>query len=198
MRAVWIDEGNDPDYAKCKAHGIDTLYFALRDPRVTRAYLDAVHARGYQVGVYAAWNWPEYSGTGRHFAERVAADVRALRRTGLDPRVQLNDETHSAARIRELLGRWRELYPYQATSWTLEGMQGGWHTPELVRAVLSARVRLAPQAYTGNMERIAEDAVLRDLTRRGYPEEIVSLFYDAAQLPRAWDGWAFTQGRLAA
>jgi hypothetical protein len=42
----------------------------------------------------------------------------------------------------------------------------------------------------------AEDQVLRNLTRRGFPETSVSLFYDAAALPRDWDGFAFTAGRL--
>ena len=43
-KAVWVDAGNDPDYAKLQANGITVPYFDLRDPRVTAAYLDAVKA----------------------------------------------------------------------------------------------------------------------------------------------------------
>jgi hypothetical protein len=46
------------------------------------------------------------------------------------------------------------------------------------------------------MERRESDMVLRDLTKRGFPESSVSMFYDAAQLGVGWDGYAFTQGRL--
>lgn len=200
MKAIWIDAGNDPAYARLQAHGITRAYFSLEDPRVTRSYLEGVRARGLQVGVYAAWNWGEFTGTPEHFAEVTAAKVKAIQGTGARsttfPRVQLNDETHSSSRIIRLLTRWRQLMRYQDTSWTLEGMQGGWHSPELVQTVVDKKVRIAPQAYTGSMERFSEDAILRDLLKRGYPDTLISLFYDAAQLGHDWNGFAFTQGRL--
>ena len=202
MRALLVDEGNDADFAACEKHGIDSLYFALRDPRVTRAYLLDVRAKGYQVGVYAAWNWPGWGSTGKEFAEAVSEAVEALRAPGDPvsfPRVQLNDETHDAARITALLTRWRELHRYQATSWTFEGMQGGWMTPEFVAAVVKARARLAPQAYNGAMTELWDPlAVARDLTARGFESAIVSPMYDAAGLQHYWQGFAFTAGRLPA
>jgi hypothetical protein len=78
----------------------------------------------------------------------------------------------------------------------MESMQGGWMDDEMVAAVLKARIRVVPQAYTGDMRPIAQDAALRDLLRRGFPETSISLFYDAAALPLDWDGFAFTMGRL--
>jgi hypothetical protein len=36
----------------------------------------------------------------------------------------------------------------------------------------------------------------RDLTKRGLPDGLITPFYDAARLPYAWDGFAFTMGRL--
>jgi hypothetical protein len=39
-------------------------------------------------------------------------------------------------------------------------------------------------------------AMARDLTKRGFPDGLVTPFYDAARLPEYWDGFAFTMGRL--
>jgi hypothetical protein len=67
----------------------------------------------------------------------------------------------------------------------------------MVQAVLAARMRVVPQAYTGNMGHIAENAVYLDLLARGFPESSISLFYDAALFPiQEFDGFAFTMGRL--
>ena len=68
--------------------------------------------------------------------------------------------------------------------------------PVFVSRILAARVRVVPQAFHGNMARVESDQVLRDLTRRGFPESSVSIFYDAAALGHNWDGFAFTEGRL--
>jgi hypothetical protein len=69
-------------------------------------------------------------------------------------------------------------------------------SPSFVQRVVGARVRVVPQCFIGNMERRESDMVLRDLTKRGFPESSVSMFYDAAQLGVGWNGYAFTQGRL--
>ena len=68
--------------------------------------------------------------------------------------------------------------------------------PAFVSRVLACRVRVVPQAFIGNMARVESDATLRDVIRRGFPENVVSVFYDAKQLGVNWDGFAFTMGRL--
>ena len=198
MRALWIDAGNDPDWAKIQSHGMSALYFPVSDPApdVKRRLNDA-RGRGFAVGVYMAWNWPQFAGkSGTDMAEAMH-----LLCTSVSPfgalKVQFDIEEHNPALIESCLTRWRALRPKQDTSWTLESFQGGWMTPDFVAKIIELRVRVVPQFYGGQMEPFAQDMALRDLTRRGFPEALVTGFYDAASLPLyMWDGFAFTMGRL--
>ncbi len=199
MRAVWVDSGNDPHWESLAANGITWVYLPLSDPvaDVRRRLLD-VRARGLRGGVYAAWNWYPATG-GAAFAEVVHSLVRLIAPDATSgwPKVQLDDETHDPARILGMLLRWRELRPTTDTSWTFEAMQGGWMTPGFVAEVINRKVRLVPQCYWWDMSATIDTlAVARDLTKRGFPDSLISPFYDAAKLPLSWDGFAFTAGRL--
>jgi hypothetical protein len=217
MRFLWVDEGNDPDWAKVAREGMTGLFFPLRDDTedIVRRLKDT-KGRGLIGGVYGAWNWGglgflETDGAG--FAEWVDSRLKELVAAGLvlsnsRPRVQLNNERHEKSVILSMLRRWRELRPKHDTSWTMEGGQGGWMGPiinssppsDFVTEVISHRVRLAPQLYNGAMTETWDSlAIARDLIRRGFPDGLVSPFYDAAKLGVVhwWDGFAFTQGRLA-
>lgn len=219
MRYLWVDEGNDPDYTKGDRDSINGYFFALFDPRLNPGYLQAVRQKGYAVGVYMAWNWPQYVGkSGAQMAEITVARVKQIAGGFLSnsmPKVQYDIEAHDPALIAACLTRHRELLPQQDTSWTMESFQGGWMDPVFVKAMLACKVRVVPQLYSGQManiglrdsnpalfwrqiaaERVAEDVALKDLLKRGFPQQIISGFYDAASLPQRWDGWAFTQGRL--
>lgn len=199
MKALWVDEGNDPNWAAVEKHGIEQLYFSLQDPRVTKTYLQSVAAKGFGIGVYVVSGWQGFNQpSGALFADAVANKVAAIRMSNVSPRVQLDVEQHDPQFVIDMLAQWRKRMPWQATSWTMESMQGGWMGPDLVAAVINARVRVVPQAYTGDMRPIAQDVTLRDLLKRGFPEHIVTLFYDAKNLPLEWDGFAFTMGRLPA
>lgn len=192
MRAIWVDEGNSPHWDKLAAHQITWVFISLHDSLLNQR-LEQIKARGLVPGVYAAWGW--YPGTGgAEFAEKVHADLKA--KTAVPVRVQLNDEIHDPARIGAMLTRWRQLRPTTATSWTLEGHQGGWFTPQLVQTIIKTKVRVVPQCYSGPMEPTDTLAAVRDITRRGVPDSMVTPFHDAAALRPWWDGWAFTQGRL--
>jgi len=173
------------------------LYLPLSDPPhdVARR-LDDIRTHGYAPGVYMAWNWDMFAGlTGREVAELVHSRVALVSPT-MKVRVQFDIEVHDPVLISETLERWRALRPAQDTSWTLESMQGGWMTPEFVKKIVALRVRVVPQYYHGNMDRVAEDVALKDLLARGFPYALVTGFYDARALPANWDGWAFTMGRL--
>lgn len=193
MRALWVDAKNDPDWIKCR--GMSALYFPVNDPQadLKRRLADS-RSRGFAVGVYMAWNWPE-------FADKDPDDIAELMHSLCAPlgtvKVQFDIEAHDPALIELTLARWRALRPKTDTSWTLESFQGGWMTPEFVQRIIDLRVRVVPQFYVGNMEPIAQDVALKDLLMRGFPYTLVSGFYDAATLPlRGWDGFAFTMGRL--
>lgn len=196
MRAIWIDLGNDADYARLKAHDITEPIYDIRDPRVTKPYLDDVRSRGFQPGVYAAWNWPEVPKDPAGFAEWVDAKVKPLHRSQNAPSVHLNDETHDPVRIVKLLKRWRELRPSKRTVWTFEGHQGGLFDRAAVSAIDACNVILGPQSYTGSMERFESSGVVIDLIRYGFKSTIEPLL-DAADLGLWWSGTAYTQGRLA-
>jgi len=204
VRALWIDSGNDPDFVKIEREDIDTLYFDMFDSRITYAYLQALVDRGFNVGVYMASNWGQFLGkNGTEIAHIVADRVKAIvgkHRTNHFPKVQLDMEEHDPGKSIECLKAFRALKPfrYQDLSWTMEGFQGGWMSPQFVQDVISAHVRVAPQAYAGDMRPFAQDQVLRDLLDAGFPANVISLFYDAANLPIGWNGFAFIQGRLPA
>lgn len=210
MRFTWTVAGDDPDWPTLERHAINGAFAPLWDSLTTPTYLRELQSRVGVVGVYLGHNWfPGESAAAQ--ARRVSAEWKRLQgKTPIkDLRVMLNWEQHDPDDIVEGLQEWRRLHRTVNTSWSMEGMQGGWMGPivsdtvpasEFVQRVLACRVRLVPQGFWGSQGRIdgawAEDQVLRDLTRRGFPENIVSLFYDGKALPRDWDGYAFTAGRL--
>lgn len=197
MRAVWVDEGNDADYAKLRRYGITSPYYAVRDPRVTLSYLRAVREQGFTPGVYVAPEWYPPS-SGPAFAERLHAllESRYPRTAPTFPKVCVDIETHDVGYIVTFLARWRELRPTRVTDWTLEPFQGGLFAPADVQAILAASVTVVPQLYFGDMTLVAGDRVAYDLIAYGFPYQSLLGFYDAAHLPAQWQGYAFTQGRL--
>lgn len=199
MRYLWVDTKQDVDWVKGPAHQITGYFFPVNDPaaEVRRRIADVLNHKT-RPGLYMAWNWSEFSGLNGVGVANKMHTLVTERTVGVAPKVQFDIEAHDPQLILDCLRRWRQLRPTQDTSWTMESHQGGWMSPEFVAEIVRLRVRVVPQAYIGDMKRVAEDFVLRDLLKRGFPEGLVSLFYDAAQLPAGggWDGYAFTQQRL--
>lgn len=192
MRYIWTDAGDDPSWEVGDKHGINGYFAPLWDP-ITPQVLAEAGRRGHVRGVYLGHNWlPGKSPA--EIAAAVSAEYKRLNIPGL--RVMFNLEEHDPEKIASVLEEWRNLHRYVSTSWTMEPMQGGWMFPEFVQRVLNTRVRVVPQTFTGSMQRFESDVVVRDIVRRGFPETIVSPFYDARQLGLGWDGYAFTMGRL--
>jgi hypothetical protein len=200
MKYLWVDSGNDADLTKGDQHDIDGYYFDLFDPRVTEASIGAVASKGHSVGVYMAWNWPQFSGKAPATVAKIVSDkVRMIVGPNTSPnfpRVQFDLEQHNPEFIAQTLEAWRKLQPTRATSWTMESFQGGWMYPAFVQRILACRVRVVPQYYKGDMSPVAEDVGLKDMLVAGFPFTSVTGFYDAAALPANWSGFAFTQGRL--
>lgn len=205
MNYLWVDDGNDPNWDLVKHYRMNGLYFACFDQRLTKTYIDQVKARGFVVGLYMAWNWEQtknLSGPEQMelFSERLGQIAGPNPAAG-HPKIQWNNEEKDTEMIASGLERWRQLRPKHDTSWTLEGMQGGWFSPEFVKRILATKVRIVPQCYRGDMSKQYDVlAAARDLTKRGIPDNVISPFYDAAILDRLeyWDGFAFTMGRLPA
>lgn len=203
-RAIWVDEGNDADYTKLRAYGITAPYYSIRDPRVTRGYLKTVQSLGFTPGVYAAWNWyasPNGGAlAGAAFATQVSQQLDTIMEGVASPPdfplVQLDIETHALPYIFGALDQWRKHRPKRVTSWCLEGYQGGLFSPADAIHIAAKVNEVVPSAYAGDMTPFDAVDVFRNLVSHSFPPGIVSMFYDAAHLPAAWAGYAFTQGRL--
>jgi len=211
MKYLWVDKGNDPDYAKVQRHGINGLFFDLTDARLNKTYLNGVRyaGPGYAVGVYVAHNWPDFhSDNGARHAELVHAKLEAIApKTGNSfPKVQFDIESVRDPQFYiDCFRRWRELRPTRDTSWTFEPWQtrpSSWISPALVDTVTDLGIRVVPQYYMGpspsdprDMRPVAPDMEYKR-TQAKFPKAAVSGFYDAALLGDGWDGFAFTQGRL--
>lgn len=200
MKFIWTVAGDDPDFNNGDKHGIDGYFYPLGDAVTTPAQLKATADRGYVTGVYVGAGWYDNLTPGQYVAKVAAALIALRTKSGvLGLRLMVNLEEHAPDRIIAILEGLREkLGNKVAISWSPEGMQGGWMSSGFVARVVSARVRVVPQAFISDMTRRDESAVLRDLLKAGFTEASVSLFYDAAQLPplRDWSGYAFTEGRL--
>jgi hypothetical protein len=203
VRAPWVDAGNDPDYAKVRACGADSLYFDIRDPRVTIGYLDAVKAQGYGVGVYFRENWPEVPKLPAAAAAWLSGKLSPLDRGPDFPMVCLDIETHDIqGYVLPFLREWRRRRQKRRTDWTLEGFQGGLFTPQDVSAIAAYIIGegspgyICPSNYGGSMQPFAADRVALDLVAAGFTHSILKGMNDAASLGERWDGYAFTQGRL--
>lgn len=193
MRYVWVDAGNDPNWDKMAQYRMTGIFMPMFDARTTPAMMAQIKNRGYAPGIYIGHGWFAPI-TPKDLVAKVAAEYKRVYVPGL--RVQFNLEQHDPNYIAETLERWRAGHKTVGTSWTPEGMQGGWMSPDFVKRVVATKTRVVPQCFVGNMDRRESDMVLRDLTKRGFPESSVSMFYDAAQLGVGWDGYAFTMGRL--
>lgn len=195
--ALWVDEGNDPDYARARANQVNTICRSIRDPRTTAAALKADLDAGFASCVYFAANWydlpaAELATTVSRRLEQVAPKSQPSR-----PAVCADIEVADlAAYVLAFAAQWRKHRPHRVTDLTIEGHKGG-----LIGSsgpAIAARFRfLVPQCYNGLMTEVWDTLEMaRDLTAVGVPLEQVVPFHDAAKLPAWWSGYAFTQGRL--
>ncbi len=202
MRFIWTVAGDDPDYGNCRAHGITGLFAPLFDGLTTNAYLRGFNAEGFIAGMYLGHNWFPALGPVA-LADKVVAEYKRLTNASGegDPalagvRLMLNLEQHDPEFILACVTRVRKQLPIVGLSWSPEGHQGGWMSPEWVAAMVAQKVRAVPQCFVGNMARRESSAIVADLVLRGWPFTSVSPFLDAAQLGTDWEGYAFTEGRL--
>ncbi len=195
MRWIWTDAGDDPSWGIGDKHGIDGYFAPLFDEPLTTEVVRETVARGHAVGVYFGHNWRPLASPEQIVAE-VNAEFKRLVKVAPRLRLMWNLEEQDPEFVADVLEEWRRVQPKVNTSWSPAGMQGGWMHEEFVDRVLACRVRVVPQCFDGSMNRWESDVVKADVVRRGFPEHIVSCFYDAAQLGAWWDGFAFTAGRL--
>ena len=198
MRAIWVDAGNDPDYTKLARYGIDAAFFDIRSARLTPEYFGAVRARGLAPGVYFAGSW--WPGeTGAQVADTVNERLNAIAPNTPpdDPRVCADLEEHDVdGYLLPFFKRWRQHRPRRVTYWLLEAYQGGLFSPPDVAAILHYAIPAGPSVYKGDMTPLDPLDVWTNLASAGFPMSSIVGLWDAAHLPAAWSGFAFTQGRL--
>lgn len=208
MRAIWIDKDAGVEEPRLSAAGLQRLYFAYNEGRLTKQFLQDFRDRGWQVGLYRGHGWDD-DVSAREQAERLNARWEQLY-NGNPLWVMVDEEEHNAQKLLELFGRWRELRPTLATSWTMEPMQGGWWdtsvTPPVFKRdwlegcrqqLLDWNIRFVPQCYGSVVELYDPAVVVHNLELGGVPRDMITPFYDAQLLPmKEYDGCAFLQSRL--
>lgn len=205
MRAIWVDENNDPAWHLLK--DFTDVYVSVRDPRVTLTYLNGIAGRGFHAGLYACsqgTGWPNpTTHSGPAFADWMYEQVQvriAPGTMGSFPKVMLNCETHDVEWLVAMFKRWRKRSPRRETYWSPEGRQAGLWSPAQVKVLNDLAIRVVPQAYRGT-DKTPYDAhlpgVVDEWLKAGLRSDLIWLMYDAAwSLPYNWSGFAFTQGRL--
>jgi hypothetical protein len=195
VNAIWIDQGDVPDYVKLRARGIHSLYFDIRQSGDLNwggwdcaARCSDARRHGFIVGVYWGQSWGEAKYTGAAFADKISRQISGMeelwRAAGesLQCEFQIDLETvngidHSldAAWMTAFFKRWRVIRPGKQTSWTLESYQGGpytWMTRELV-SIINTDINLiiVPQLYTGDVSINVDSASAeRDLRHMRYSD----------------------------
>jgi hypothetical protein len=178
-----------PDLAKAKRYGITRLYWQANDPQITPGMLQAIRDRGIETGIMRDPSWQDDSAI--DLARYLDSDLTRLVLTSPQSAVLADIEYHDPAYVMAFLYEWRQLRPKRITGWTLEPLQGGWFTPELLAELGMAHIVSYPQTYYGNMSSEDADRVRCDLIEAGIPRGMVGLVYDAARIPPKWDGIAF-------
>jgi ribosomal protein S18 len=178
-----------PDLAKAKRYGITRLYWQANDPQISAGLFMAIRERGFEVGIMRDPSWQK--NTASDLARELDADLVRLGSGNAQCAVLVDIEYHDPAYIITFLNEWRQLRPRRETGWTLEPLQGGWFTRELVRKVNDAVVGVYPQSYFGNMSPVSPDLVRSDIVEQLVNRRYVSPVYDAADIPTHWDGIAF-------
>ena len=191
MRYAWTDANDDPSYDQGDKWGVDGYYFPMFDALTTREVIQDCKDRGYAVGIYYGHNW---GGTAPENAAKAHEEYKRVYVPGL--KVMFNWEQHKPDEIANALETWRTLRPTVGTSWSMEGMQGGWMSAAFVKRIMACKVRWVPQSFVGDMVRRESDVTKANIVRRGVPENIVSCFLDGKQLGADWEGFAFTLGRM--
>lgn len=203
IRQCWIDEGNDARGDLHSMFGITDPIFSVRDPRVTRSYLDGQKAKGYAPGLYLCSQgegWPSHHDlSGRAWADWAYNEVQvriAPGTSGSYPKVHLNCETSDAVWLVTMLKRWRARSPKRETSLLIEGRKAGIFSPDQVTAINSLGVYVCIELCAGDMTPHPEGFATLPMLRAGFDPLWLYGVYDAKNLPYDWQGVAFTQGRL--
>lgn len=215
MKASLVIRGGPyvPDLEKAKAYGVNELVFEADDPALRNApeaaanLFAALRAKPehYQIRIMRDVGWPSSGGNPLSIAKALSEDIRLYGggREGGPALVQLSamydgevphDSSFHLAVIREFFRR----RPGRSLVWTIEGLQGGWISNELV-AYINAHPLLiiSPQSYYGNMTPIFIQYTIEDLVRRGIRRDKIQPFIHPQRADAGWYGIVYDHAKLA-
>jgi hypothetical protein len=210
MRGIWVNRQTDvQSWQGLKDLQVTHVFYDLHQH--TRREFDNARAQGFAVGAYTNPEWFPTAAAAATIDDRakayrtiVSQRLAALSLHDEQCDVQFNIEKGGLAKVgiaadmpsqnlyvRRLLYWWRRSNAQRATSWTMEGGQGGWFF-EAMRSAELANVTLAPQCYHGDMSRPDYRwdtyGIVRDLVDWGVPYGRVLPFYDSPELRTAYNG----------
>jgi hypothetical protein len=202
VKAAWVRPGGPaiPDGNKARAWGINTLYYDPRDPQISPKFFDNLRLWGYKPGLMRDPSWNGLSAV--DLARQMDADITNL---GSD-----NKTCYAMADIEAMWNRgsqyilawlteWRRLRPTRMTLWTTEPNQGGTISDELVARInADPNLVVVPQLYLSRMEDTVESRTVLDLAKRKINPDRIYPYYDAEDMPAAWDGVIFDFAKLPA
>jgi hypothetical protein len=200
VRAAWVRPGGGkiPDGAKMQRHGIDTLIYDATDPQVDASFLAELRGLHIRVGFTRDPGWT--NATGASLADLMDADLKRFKSDNLQCFCVADIEAmwqRGSAFVLEWLTEWRRLRPTRATAWTTEPGQGGTISDELRdRINLDQNLLVVPQLYYSGMVDAVESRVVLDLAARRIRPDRIYPYYDAEDMPAAWDGIVFDFAKL--
>lgn len=216
-----------PDWAKAERLRIEDFYWLAIDPTVTASFIDTARARinpvtglSTRVGILRDPSWGNYSlaevNAGKRgmlnpydFAVKLDNDLRRLNSHARQMYVIADYEGKDPAYMVEFLKWYRLLRPVRPLIWTPESFQGGWFSPELVKAINADRyLKVAPQIYRGDMTPRCAAGATKDLRRAGVNISQMAIAYGCATVgpdknalgvlvrrytnpPDDWDGYLY-------
>jgi hypothetical protein len=205
MKAAWVRPGGGriPDGTKLARYGITTLYWDATDPVLLTKNQDGVlfldEMRKYvKVGITRDPNWGSLSAS--QLAAAMNGDIVSLASENKQLYVIADIEAmwrRGSAYVLEWLSAWRSLRPTRVTAWTTEPNQGGTISDTLRDRINSdPNLIVMPQLYYAGMVDAVESRVALDLAARGIRTDRIYPYYDAEDMPAAWDGIVFDFAKL--
>jgi hypothetical protein len=202
VKAAWIRPGGGaiPDGAKAHAWGITTLFYDATDPQISADFFEKVRSWGFKPGITRDPTWNSASAV--DLAREMDADLVRLGSENKTCYAMADIEAlwnRGSAYVLAWLTEWRRLRPTRQTFWTTEPMQGGVISDTLVARINSdPNIIVVPQLYYKGMVDAVESRVALDLAGRKIRPDRIYPYYDAEDMPAAWDGIVFDFAKLPA
>lgn len=213
MKASLVIRGGPfvPDLEKAKAYGINELVFEADDPALrdnpaaaTKLFADLrAKPERYKIRVMRDVGWPSSGGTPAHIAQAMSDDITRYGggREGeslsqlssmYDGEVPHDSNFHLAVINGFFLRR-----SGRSLVWTLEGLQAGWISDELVDRINNTPLlTVSPQTYKDKMQPLFIQYVIENLAGRGIRREKIQPFIRPDRADEGWYGIVYDHAKL--